>query len=456
MTVIQTLYGSFKPAVPVTGVTIDKTTLTLKTGEAGDFTVAVQPDTASNKRFTVTTDHDDLVTIAKATGNTYTVTAKEGTDGGTATITVTSKSNPAATATLTVTVRVPVTAITVDKPTVQGDTKTTVDVNFTIQPDNATDKTLTVTSNAPTIASVKQKNGTTYTISYLKGGDATITAASKSDPDVTATVNVTSIQTGPTDEEKEQYYTTNLAKAKAGTYTPKEIKPGMEILEGWTPFDDTGKTTGAEIASALAKAGDANMAAIIPGDYFTITAGGTTYRYVCNGRDPYYVAGNATNGKHHYVFVPDKLHPTAMAYAASNSNDWASSDLKKWMEGTFYNSLPAAVRNSIVTLQVPFTNYNGQRQNIASKMFPPSEIEAFGSKQYSAETAGGSPANNAFIPLSRSNDTRKRTGANNWYWLRSAYSGITNRVPRVNSDGAAYSSSAYDAYGAALPCFNLG
>ena len=456
MTVIQSLYGSFKPAVPVTGVTLDKTTLTLKTGEAGDFTVTVAPDTASNKRFTVATDHDDLITLTKAQGNTYTVTAKEGTDGGTATITVTSKSNPAATATLTVTVRVPVTAITVDKPTVQGDTKTSVDVTFTITPDNATDKTLTVTSNAPTIASVKQKTGLTYTISYLKGGEATITAASKSDPDITATVTATSIQTGPTDEEKEQYYTTNLAKAKAGTYTPKEIKPGVEILEGWTPFDDTGKTTGAEIASALAKAGDANMAAIIPGDYFTITAGNTTYKYVCNARDPYYVAGNATNGKHHYVFVPDKLYPTAMAYAASDSNDWASSDLKKWMEGTFFNSLPAAVRSSIVTLQVPFFTKAGARQNVASKVFPPSEIEAFGSKQYSAETAGGSPANNAYVVLSRTNDTRKRTGANNWYWLRSASSGSTSVVPIVYTDGTANGYSAGYTNGAALPCFNLG
>lgn len=456
MVVIQTLYGSFKPAVPVTGVTLSKTAATLKTGESTDFTVTIAPDTASNKRFTVAVDKPDLVTLTKGAGNTYTATAKEGTDGGTAIVTVTSKSNPAATAKLTLTVRVPVTAITVDKPTVTGDTKTSVDVTFTVAPENATDKSLTVTSSDTRIATVTHKSGTTYTIAYVKGGNVQITAASVSDPTVKATVAVISVQTGPTDEEKENYYTTNLAKAKAGTYTSKEIKPGVEILEGWTPFDDTGKTTGAEIASALAKAGDANMAAIIPGDWFNVTAGGITYKYVCNGRDPYYVAGNASNGRHHYVFVPDKLYPAAMAYDAQRDNDWSGSDLKTWMEGEFFNSLPQAVRDSIVTLQVPSTTYEGTRQNVASKVFPPSEVEAFGKRQFSRETTGGAPGNNPFIPLSRSNDTRRRTGASNWYWLRSAYSGSTSSVPCVDTDGAANDINAYSTYGAALPCFNLG
>lgn len=456
MVVIQGLYGSFKPAVPVTGITLDKTTATLKTGESLDLTVTVQPDTASNKRFTVAADNDDLVTIAKGTGNTYTITAKADTDGGTATITVASRSNPAITATLTITVRVPVTSITVDKPTVSGDTKTSVDVTFTVAPDNASDKTLNVTSSDAKIATVARKSGLTYTITYVKAGETTITASSASDPTVTATVAVISVQTGPSDEEKENYYTTNLAKAKAGTYTPKEIKPGVEILEGWTPFDDTGKTTGAEIASALAKAGDANMAAIIPGDWFNVTADGITYKYVCNGRDPYYVAGNASNGRHHYVFVPDKLCPTAMVYDAQRDSDWSGSDLKTWMEETFYNSLPQAVRDSIVTLQVPFTDYYGQRQNVASKVFPPSEVEAFGARQFSMETTGGAPGNNPFIPLSRSNDTRRRTGASNWYWLRSANSGNTNIVPVVYTDGTADNNYASYTSGAALPCFNLG
>ncbi|MCH9275938.1 DUF6273 domain-containing protein [Bifidobacterium amazonense] len=456
MVVIQTLYGSFKPAVPVTGVTLSKTAATLKTGESTDFTVTIAPDTASNKRFTVAVDKPDLVTLTKGAGNTYTVAAKEGTDGGTAIVTVTSKSNPAATAKLTITVRVPVTAITVDKPTVQGDTKTSVDVTFTVAPTNATDKTLVVTSSAPTIASVALKSGTTYTISYLKGGEATITGASKSDPTVKATVAVTSIQTGPTDDEKVKYYTDNLAKAKAGTYVGKEIKAGVELLEGWTPFDDTGKATPAEMVAAIAKAGDANINAIIPGDYFNVTAGGTTYKYVCNGRDQYYISGDATNGKHHFTFVPDKLFPTAMAYASSNSNDWGNSDLKKWMEGTFYNSLPTAVKNSIVGLKVPFTNYSGQRSGVVSKVFPPSEWEAFGKKNYSAETAGGTPPNNAYVVLSRSDANRKRTGANNWYWLRSAGSGRTNYVPIVYTDGTANVNYANIAYGAALPCFNLG
>ena len=456
--IIQTFFGSFKPPVGVTGITVDTTALTLKTGESAAITVTVAPENATNKRYTVESSNPQLATVARASGDTWTVTAAENPEqGGEATITITSKADPSKTATVEVTVRIPVTSITPDQTSIQGDTKTTADITFAVLPENATDKTITVTSSNPQLATVAQKTGATYTVTFVKGGEGVITATSKSDPSVTATVAFTSIQTGPTDDEKAKYYTDNLAKAKNGTYTGKEIKPGVELLEGWDPWGDTGKTTGAEIAAAIAKAGDANMNSIIPGDWFTVTAGGTTYKYVCNGRDQYYIAGNATNGKHHFTFVPDRMHPTQMAYDAQNSNDWAGSDLKAWMEGTFYNSLPAAVRNSIATLNVPFTDYNGSRKAISSRVFPPSEIEAFGKKTYSAETAGGSPANNAYTVLSRTDATRKRTGTtNNWYWLRSSLSGNTSIVPIVSSGGTADYYRAYDTVGGALPCFNLG
>ena len=456
--IIQTFFGSFKPPIAVDGIAVDTAALTLKTGESGNFTVTVTPQDATNKRYTVTSSNPQLVTVVRTSGDTWTVTAAENPEqGGDATITITSKADPAKTATVKVTVRIPVASITADKTSIQGDTKTTADITFTVLPENATDKTITVTSSNPQFATVAHKSGTTYTATFVKGGEGTITATSKSDPSVIAGVAFTSIQTGPTDNEKAKYYADNLAKAKAGTYTGKEIKPGAELLECWDPWGDTGKTTGAEIVAAIAKAGDANMNSIIPGDWFNVTAGGTTYKYVCNGRDQYYIAGSATNGKHHFTFVPDRMHPTQMAYDAQNSNDWGGSDLKTWMEGTFYNSLPAAVRNSIVTLNLPFTDYNGSRKSVSSRVFPPSEIEAFGKQTYSAESAGGSPANNAYTVLSRTDATRKRTGTtNNWYWLRSSYSGDTYYVPVVDSGGAAYYGNARVTYGGALPCFNLG
>lgn len=267
--------------------------------------------------------------------------------------------------------------------------------------------------------------------------------------------------TGPSLSEKEAYYTENLAKAQAGTYTGHEITANYEPLPGWTPFKNTGKTTAAEMVAALARTWDTNNGdynALVPGDWFTFVMDGTFYRYECQGRDQYYVSGSTgQSGKHHYTFVPDRLYPTAMAYSSSNSSDWNNSDLRKWMEGTFYDSLPTAVKNSIITMRIPFTSQTGERFDYIGKIFPPSEIEAFGKKTYSAETAGGTPPNNPYPVLSRSDANRKRTGTNaNWYWLRSAGSSYAGSVPVVNADGRAGSYLASNTYGGALPCFNLG
>lgn len=264
---------------------------------------------------------------------------------------------------------------------------------------------------------------------------------------------------GPSDSEKQRYYADNLAKAQAGTYTGREIKPGVELLPGWDPWGDTGKTTGAEIAAAIARNADSNpgdFTSIIPGDYFTITAGGTTYKYVCNGRDQYYISGDSTNGRHHYVFVPDRLCPNTVTYNSGNSNEWATSELKTWMEGTFYNSLPATMRDSILSLKVPFTSNDGARSGVVSKVFPPSEIEACGVPAVSVETAGGTPPNNPYTVLSRTDDTRKRTGATgNWYWLRASGSGNTADCVIIDKPGNYYWTAALDV-GGALPCINLG
>ena len=365
MTVIQTFYGSFKPAVAVTGINVDKASVTLKTGEAVDFNVTVTPDNASNKRVTVTSSDTDLVTVAHKTGDTYTITALTDTDGGTANITVASRSDPSKTATVAVTVRVPVTSITVDKPTVSGDTKTSVDVTFTVKPDNATDKTITVTSSNAKTAGVALKSGTTYTISYLKGGEATVTAASKSDPTVSADVAVTAIQTGPSDEEKAAWTAACLKEVAAGTYKAKTPSATFEPLEGWTPFADYG-TDPAEIISNAMKQNDTS--ALFVGDYFDVTVSGNKLRYEIAGFDQYLTNGSGPNPNHHALMVPTTAWPTTMAFNATSDNTYKTSDLHAWEENTFYANLPAKTKAAVMQVTIPWWNSSGQLQALAEKL----------------------------------------------------------------------------------------
>ena len=91
-----TLTVQAKPAsVPVTGVTLDKTTLELFTGGSATLTATVQPDDATNKNVTWQSDNANVATVengkvtAKAAGTaTITVTTEDGCKTATCQVTV--------------------------------------------------------------------------------------------------------------------------------------------------------------------------------------------------------------------------------------------------------------------------------------------------------------------------------------------------------------------------------
>ena len=92
-----TLTVQAKPAsVPVTGVTLDKTTLELFTGGSATLTATVQPDDATNKDVTWQSDNANVATVQNGTVNavgageaTITVTTEDGEYIATCTVTVT-------------------------------------------------------------------------------------------------------------------------------------------------------------------------------------------------------------------------------------------------------------------------------------------------------------------------------------------------------------------------------
>lgn len=184
LTSITLSIGASGPAGPVavTGVTLDKTSLSIEAGQTAQLTATVQPGNADNQSVTWSSSDNNVVSV-DATGK-ITANAK-----GSATITVTT-ADGGKTATCTVTVTEPaapvaVTGVTLNKNNTTIYTGRTETLNATIQPADATNKAVTWTSNNTGVATVN--NGVVTGVSV---GSATITAKT-ADGGFTATCTVT-------------------------------------------------------------------------------------------------------------------------------------------------------------------------------------------------------------------------------------------------------------------------
>ena len=168
--------------VAVTGVTLDKTSLSIEAGQTAQLTATVQPGNADNQAVTWSSSDNNVVSV-DATGK-ITANAK-----GSATITVTT-ADGGKTATCTVTVTEPaapvaVTGVTLNKNNTTIYTGRTETLTATIQPADATNKAVTWTSDNTGVATVN--NGVVTGVSV---GSATITAKT-ADGGFTATCTVT-------------------------------------------------------------------------------------------------------------------------------------------------------------------------------------------------------------------------------------------------------------------------
>ena len=148
-------------ATPVTSVTLDKTTATLKVGETVTLTATVKPDDATDKTVTWSTSDasvaevNDGVVTAKKVGSAS-ITAKAGDKEATCAITVEAT---------------PVTSITLDKTSASLKVGETVTLTATVKPDDATDKTVTWSTSDASVAEVNEG-----VVTARKAGSASITA----------------------------------------------------------------------------------------------------------------------------------------------------------------------------------------------------------------------------------------------------------------------------------------
>ena len=149
--------------IPVSGISLDKSSMTLEKGESSSLTATVTPADASNNGVTWITSDSSVVTVSEGT-----VTA---TGPGNATITA-KTADGEKTATCNVTVIVSVKGITLDREELFLEPGSKATLQATISPEDATDKTIVWSSSDPNLISVS--NGT---VTAIGAGSAIITVA---------------------------------------------------------------------------------------------------------------------------------------------------------------------------------------------------------------------------------------------------------------------------------------
>ena len=169
--------------VKVTGITLNKTNLTLTQGDLCALSPIVTPSNATDKTVTWMTSNSDVADVYSS-GEVYAAGV------GTATITAIANDGSGKTATCTVTVEAPpvkVTEITLDQTslTLKEDDRYTL--SATVAPDDAADKKVIWSSTNPDVARVSASG----VVTALKAGTATIKAIANDGSGVNAICSVT-------------------------------------------------------------------------------------------------------------------------------------------------------------------------------------------------------------------------------------------------------------------------
>ena len=233
--------------VPVSSVTLNKTSLALIKGQSETLTATVKPDDATDKKVTWSSSNTSIATVDQ-NGKVTSLA------GGSATITAKNGDNQA---TCSVNVTVPVSSVTLNKISlalVKGQSET---LTATVKPDDATDKKVTWSSSNTSIATVDQYGKVTA----VAGGSATITAKAgdkQATCTVTVTVPVSSITLNKTSLALIKGQSETLtATVKPDDATDKKVTWSSSNTSVAT-VDQNGKVTavGGGSATITAKAGD--------------------------------------------------------------------------------------------------------------------------------------------------------------------------------------------------------
>ena len=292
---------------PVTGVSLNNTSLSLNVGESGQLTATVSPSNADNKNVTWTSS-DTSVAYVYYDGS---ISARK---PGTATITVkTADGNK--TATCTVTVKQPVTGISVSPTSKTLGVGESYTITPSVLPNNATNPKVSYTSSDSTVASVSS----TGVVTGKKVGTATITVKSTDGSNKSATVKIT---VGPAITG----ITLNV--------TSKEVAVGssFRLTSTITPADAVNTTV-------TWTSSNASVATVSYGTVNTLAVGTTT------------ITARTSNGKTATCTVT--VYPKVSSISVSPSSTTMSAGNTKQLSATIY---PSNAGNKEVTWKT--SNYS--------------------------------------------------------------------------------------------------
>ena len=155
---------------PVTGISLNKTSITLTEGADETLVATVRPSNAANKKVNWTSD-DTTVAVVDATGKVVAMKA------GSATVTATTVDGGfTATCTVTVTDKaIAVTGVSLNKPTLELVIGKDETLTATVEPANATNKNVTWKSSKTDVATVDNSGKVTA----VAEGNATITVTTE-------------------------------------------------------------------------------------------------------------------------------------------------------------------------------------------------------------------------------------------------------------------------------------
>jgi uncharacterized protein YjdB len=205
--------GDADKTIPVTGVTLNKSTLALKVGLNETLTATIIPSTATNQNVTWTSSNNAVATVSS--GGSVTALAV-----GSAIITVmTADGNKSASCSVTVSAAtVSATGVTLNKSTLSIPVGSNETLTATVSPSNVTNTNVSWSSSDATIATVA--NGK---VTAVKAGTATITVKTE-DGGYTATcaVTVTIPVTGVTLNKSTLALVAGSSATLAATITPED------------------------------------------------------------------------------------------------------------------------------------------------------------------------------------------------------------------------------------------
>ena len=324
-------------AVPVTSISLDKTTLALAEQDTYQLTATVKPDNATDKTVTWSTANAAIATVsdnglvtAVAEGTT-TITAKAGDKTATCAVTVSKKV-------------IPVTSVTLNKTSLALTEQETFQLSATVSPDNATDKTVTWSSSNTAIATVSDNGLVTAaaegtTTITAKAGDktatCTVTVSKKVIPVTSVSLNKTSLAL--TEQETFQL----SATVSPDNATDKTVTWSSSNTAIATVSDNGLVTAAAEGTTTItAKAGDKTATCTVTVSKKVIPVTSFTF-----GDDWFYVE------KDHTLQLPFQSSPTDANETltwTSSAPSYVSVDQNGLVSGLKIGTVTITVKGSLV------------------------------------------------------------------------------------------------------------